>query len=166
MSALFESGRYFLLYTILNAFWTLHCNISSFFSVSKSQLSCFERKFRIFIRNCLYYSCFSFSKSQRSNIGVFLYVSDIIVGDRSVEYSLPHSRPIRVSRSTSLLELIQVVHRMLNIDPLKFSVKLSTKYSFIEQSSWNEVVNIVDNDVLEFIMQCLNMQMLHLYVET
>lgn len=37
----------------------------------------------------------------------------------------------------------------------------------MEQSSWNEfVVNIVDNDVLEFIMECPNMQMLHLYMET
>lgn len=37
----------------------------------------------------------------------------------------------------------------------------------MEQSSWNEfVVNIVDNDALEFKMQYPNMQMLHLYVET
>ncbi|KZT76477.1 ORESARA 9 family protein [Dorcoceras hygrometricum] len=55
---------------------------------------------------------------------------------------------------------------MLNIDKSKFSIKLSTKYAFMEKSRWTEVlVHIYDDGVLELIVQCPNMQILHLYVE-
>lgn len=41
---------------------------------------------------------------------------------------------------------------MLGIDPMKFTIKLSIKYSFMKKSSWHEIqVDFVDDDGLEFI---------------
>ncbi|KZV26066.1 hypothetical protein F511_13944 [Dorcoceras hygrometricum] len=102
------------------------------------------------------------------SVGVFLYFGgDIVVENGSVGYSISHRRPTRVPRSINLFDLVELVCRMLNIDSSKFSIKLCTKYGFMERSCWTEVlIHIEDDGVLEFVMQCPNMQILHLYVET
>lgn len=55
----------------------------------------------------------------------------------------------------------------LKIDISQYNIKLSSKYCYVEMSNWTQVqVNIVDDDSLQFLMGCTDMQHLHLYVET
>ncbi|XP_073127646.1 uncharacterized protein [Henckelia pumila] len=101
------------------------------------------------------------------NIDIFLYFGGhIIVDSGSIVYSIPYTRPMRVLRTITLSELVEAVHQILRIDPTTFTLKLSTKYSFMENSSWHEIqVNLVDDNALEFMMQSPNIRILHLYVE-
>ncbi|KZV35968.1 serine/threonine-protein phosphatase 7 long form [Dorcoceras hygrometricum] len=74
---------------------------------------------------------------------------------------------MRISRSITFSQLIHDVHRMLTIDPFKFHIKLSTKYSYNMMAIYIEQhVHITDDDSLQFMLDLPTLGCLYLYVET
>ncbi|KZV15783.1 hypothetical protein F511_01999 [Dorcoceras hygrometricum] len=83
-----------------------------------------------------------------------------------VGYSIPATRPMRVSRSITFSQLIYDVHRMITVDPFHFRIKLSMKYSYNTMASYiEEHVHITDDDSLQYMLDLSTLGCLYLYVD-
>ncbi|KZV52379.1 serine/threonine-protein phosphatase 7 long form [Dorcoceras hygrometricum] len=101
------------------------------------------------------------------SVNVLIYYGGYVVADGRVGYSIPATRPMRISRSITFSQLIHDVQRMLTINPFKFHIKLSTKYSYNMMASYvEEHVHITDDDSLQFMLDLPTLGCLYLYVET
>ncbi|XP_075499712.1 uncharacterized protein LOC142538232 [Primulina tabacum] len=99
-------------------------------------------------------------------VRALLYVGGyVIIEDGRVGYSIPATRPIKIPRSTTFSQLLNYVHRKLEIDPSKFCIKLSTKYCYSSLSRYiEEHIYITDDDSLQFMFELPTLDCLYLYV--
>ncbi|XP_073312068.1 uncharacterized protein [Primulina huaijiensis] len=101
-------------------------------------------------------------------VRALLYVGGyVIIADGRVGYSIPATRPIKIPRSTTFSQLLNHVHRKLEIDPSKFCIKLSTKYCYSSLSRYiEEHVYITDDDSLQFMLELPTLDCMYLYVDS
>ncbi|XP_075512068.1 uncharacterized protein LOC142547591 [Primulina tabacum] len=97
-----------------------------------------------------------------------LYVGGyVIIEDGRVGYSIPATRTIKISRSITFSQLVNFVHRKLDIDPSKFCIKLSTKYCYSSLARYNEEhVYITDDDSLQFMFELPTLDCMYLSVDS
>ncbi|KZV50031.1 serine/threonine-protein phosphatase 7 long form [Dorcoceras hygrometricum] len=103
------------------------------------------------------------------SVALLLYIGgNIIIEHNTVQYSTSATKATRVSRSISFRELKEKVYRLLNIDSSKFTLKLSSKYSFNDKSRYVEAhLEIDDDNNLQFMLDISNdVQCLELFIET
>ncbi|KZV26915.1 serine/threonine-protein phosphatase 7 long form [Dorcoceras hygrometricum] len=103
------------------------------------------------------------------SVALLLYIGgNIIIEHNTVQYSTSATKATRVSRSISFRELKEKVYSLLNIDSSKFTLKLSSKYSFNDKSRYVEAhLQIDDDNNLQFMLDISNeMQCLELFIET
>ncbi|XP_073275442.1 uncharacterized protein [Primulina huaijiensis] len=101
-------------------------------------------------------------------VRALLYIGGyVIIENGRIGYSIPATRPIKIPRSTTFFQLVNYVHRKLEIDPSKFCIKLSTKYCYSSLSRYvEEHVYITYDDSLQFMFELPTLDCMYLYVDS
>ncbi|XP_073048986.1 uncharacterized protein [Primulina eburnea] len=101
-------------------------------------------------------------------ISVALYVNGYVVAQQgTVEYSKPAVKMMMVPRSITYSDLMKRLYKKLNINSKEFMLKLTTKYAYMEMTHRIEFqLCIEDDDNLHFMTSQIDLQCLHLYIES